>query len=180
MFRKSAIGLILGLALVLSVPAAPVPPPTADKTVGYALIDKLNRSFQDMAQKGTGGTDVVEKVLVGLMKDAKQARKDDKIDAVFFQRYSRVLRILYTAVLKDPDQTGILMPLIEREMAAFVSDMTGEKWSAEGKENIGQLAWAASQAIIELHLYLDTLDQRQQILKSFEVKYGYDPNKKKD
>jgi hypothetical protein len=179
MVKKTAFALAVGFALALFGMAADNPSAAPlDKAVGYSLIAKLNRSFQSMAQSGSGGVDVVSKALSALMKDAKQARKDAKIDAVFLQRFSRILRVLYTAVLSDPDQTGILMPLIEREMGDFVLEATGETWSGSGKNSIGQLANAVAQSIIDLHIYLNTMDQRETIMKSFEEKYGVDAKKK--
>ena len=179
MVKKTALALVLGFALALLGTAAENPSAAPlDKTVGYALIAKLNRSFQSMAQSGAGGAEIVSKALTTLMKDAKQARKEAKIDPVFFQRFSRFLRVLFTAVLSDPDQTGILMPIIEREMGDFVLEATGESWSGSGKGSIGQLANAVAQSIIDLHIYLNTLDQRETIMKSFEEKYGVDAKKK--
>jgi len=179
MVRKTALALVIGFALVLTGTSAEnFSASSFDKNVGYSLIAELSRSFQNMAQSDVGGPAAVTHVLTALMKDAKQARKDAKINAVFFQRFSRILRILYTAVLADPDKTGILMPLIEREMGDFVLEATGESWSGSGRSGIGQLANAVAQSIIDLHIYLDTMDQRENIMKSFEDKSGVEPKKK--
>jgi hypothetical protein len=167
MIRKTAWALILGLAVSVTVSAAMDAAATFNKQAGLMLLTKISHSFQAMAESGSGGPGILAKVFTDLMKEAKQNRKDAKIDAVFFQRFSRVLRVLYAAVLPDPDETGILKPLIEREMGDFVLESTGENWTGSSPGAIGQLANAVALSLIDLRIYLDTLSQREAIMKSF-------------
>jgi|Deesub1362B_J571_1020462.scaffolds.fasta_scaffold00671_12 hypothetical protein len=148
----------------------------AKEKAGYALLDKLNLGFKEMAEKGTGGWEEVSKFLQGLMVEAKKAKKEELIDPVFYRKYTRLLMILKLFVI--PDKEGILTPLIERELSEFVEDVTGEKKEGlTGKSAIGIVASAVAEEILNLYLYLKTKKDRAELMKELEKKFGARPKK---
>jgi hypothetical protein len=144
----------------------------AKNEAGYVLLDKIITGFKTMAQKGTGGYESVNDLLEGAMGEAKAARAQGKIDAHFFSRYRRLLIVAKLAVVDSPyDREGILDEFIVREINAFVDDVTGERGTleatGENKRGIGAVAGAMAEEIINLHVYLDGLKTRPELLKKF-------------
>lgn len=135
-----------------------------DKT-GYALLDKIVITFRDLAQHGSGGIENVDSLLEEMMADAIKAREDNKVDLVFFRRYNRLLMVLKLSIVED--DKGILSSLIEREVSSFVLDVKGEKANVQGKEAIGTIASAIADEILNLHLYLDNRERRDELMKEF-------------
>ncbi len=68
-----------------------------------------------------------------------------------------------------PDQEGILRPIIDREIRDFVKDVLGDDWRHE--DGIGKVAYAFGDEIINLQLYLDNLEVKEKLWKSFEGKF---------
>jgi len=169
MLRKTTVLsclLIFGLALA----AAENPDPRA----GYAVLDSFVGMFQEMSQKGTGGFDVVDKALQKIMADVKKAKAEGKIDKIFYARMTRLLAVVRLAVQPDPEI--ILGPYIQKEIAEFVREVTGEGMTGDGKRGIGAIAEAMAQEIINLRIYLETLPRRAELMKSLEQ--GLLPDKK--
>jgi len=142
---------------------------------GYVLLDKIITGFKAMAQKGTGGFESVNNLLEEAMAEAKAAKAQGKIDSPFFSRYQRLLVVAKLAIIDQPyDREGILDEFIAREINAFVDDVTGERGTLEGKgENkrgIGAVAGAMAEEIINLHVYLDGLKTRPELLKKFGLR----------
>ena len=137
---------------------------------GTALLDRLNLMFKDLAEKGSGGEAAVVPGLQALLADAKKAREENRIDAVFFRRYRRILMVLRLMVLED--NQGILSPLIERELGDFVEDVKGERIEMSGEKAIAAVAGSVAAEILDLHLYPERLKAREKLMKEFEKKYG--------
>jgi hypothetical protein len=77
-----------------------------------------------------------------------------------------------------PDPGGILMPVIDREIADFLRDVTCEDVVARtGPAAVGQVANAIAEELVNLQVYLDTLDMRQAKRKKFDE--GMTPRPKK-
>ena len=149
----------------------------AKEEAGYALLDKLNLGFREMAMKGTGGWEKVNKLLEELMADAKKAKKEGLIDPVFYRKYTHLLMILKLVVI--PDKEGILTPLIDREVGNFVENVTGKRIeNITDKSKIGCFASAIVEEIMNLYLYLRTKKDRAKLMKELEKKFGAKPKKK--
>ena len=150
------------LIFILSLGAAENPDPRA----GYAVLDSFVGMFQEMAQKGTGGFDVVDKALQKIMADVKKAKAEGKIDKIFYARMTRLLGVVRLAIQPDPEI--ILEPFIEKEIAEFVREVSGEEMITGNKRGIGAIAMAMAHEIINLRLYLETLPRRAELMKNME------------
>jgi hypothetical protein len=125
----------------------------ADKA-GYALLDKMVAQFDQLAA-GSGATgEEISKALNEMMALAKKAQAEKRIDETFYRRYTRVLLVMRLVVIdhkEDPER--ILLPLAERELAAFVKDVTGAE--ADNKTLPTELSKAIVQEVDGLKRYLD-------------------------
>ncbi len=80
--------------------------------------------------------------------------------------------ILFTMTL------GIQVTISNREIADFLRDVTGEDVAARtGPAAVGQVANAIAEELVNLQVYLDTLDMRQAMRKKFDE--GMTPRPKK-
>jgi hypothetical protein len=179
MNRKIALGICLTFIFVLTLSAiedgtaAPL-----DKKAGYALLASFRQTFREMAVTGAGGFEFVSKSFTRLSQECRQARKDGKIDALFNARFMRLLRFFWVLVVPDPGT--IMAPIIDRLAADFVEGASGEQWEATNPQNKIRLAAdALAQEIVSLHIYLDTWEQRAQLLKEIETDAGLKNDKKK-
>jgi hypothetical protein len=126
--------------------------------IGYELLDRYVSMFQKMAEKGTGGRDNVDKALQNMMQDVKKAMTEKNLDPVFFHRFTRLLMVTKLTIVED--QQGVFAGLIDQEVGAFVKDIRGVEAEVTGKKAIGVVADAIAQAVLELHIYLDTKKHR--------------------
>jgi hypothetical protein len=165
--RKNSIGPVIAMcAIALHLAAFEVSPAPGTKA-GYLLLDQYIKSFQEMATHGTGGKDILESYLQKMATDMKKAKEKGEIDLVFYTHFSRILAM--TKLFVAPDPGNILWPVINREAANFVKDITGEDPIASGgAPAIGQVANALAEEIVNLQIYLDTLDKRMSIRKKFD------------
>ena len=175
---KKVFGLIVLVALAFPALAGDAAAPAIDKKVGYALLDSFTTFFHDMAVSGSGGYEKVSAAFKKFMSDANQARQQNQIDQVFFARYKRILAVMGLTMI--PSGEGIFEDILNQELGHFVKDVLGEesKIGAKGQA-IGQLASAVSEEILNLHLYLDDLEAKEKLRKSFEGKF-LDAKPKKD
>jgi hypothetical protein len=146
-----------------------------NKDVGYALLDAVGQTFHEMAVSGTGGVEKVTGAVLKLMADARKARDQNQIDAVFFARYRRILAIIKLAVAPDPQ--GILVPMLNEEFARFVYGVLGEEYKVSGPEAIGQVANAIADELINLHLYLDNIETKEKLRQAWDEKMSGHTNK---
>ena len=138
----------------------------AMKKAGYTLLDMYVKSFQEMATRGTGSGEL-ETNLQAMAAEAKKAKEAGEINLVFYAHYARILAL--TKLLVNPDPGNLLMPVIDREIADFLKDVTGEDVIARaGSVAIGQVANALAEEIINLQIYLDTLDKREAMRKKLD------------
>ena len=163
--------LVAGLsAMVTIVPGAedsrPATSPAATQA-GYALLDQFVDAFHQMATEGTGGLAAVEERLQSIMAEARKDKDAGTITPVFFARFNRLLAV--TKLIMAPDKGGILVPVIGRTLEDFVGDMTGESLAEKGgPQAIGAVANAIAEEIVNLELYLGTLDRREALRKKLD------------
>jgi hypothetical protein len=137
----------------------------APKKAGDALLDNYVQMFKEMAEGGTGGgAAALEKRLQAWAADAKTAKEKGEIDLYFLSWYQRILAM--TKLFIAPDPGMLLKPVIDRELADFLMDTLGEEPAAgSGSEAIGQVAKALATEVINLQIYLDTMDKRAALMK---------------
>ena len=155
-------------------------PAAFDKKAGTAFLDSIATIFHDLAMSGGVKEDIVKRIedfLVTSMNDAKKAKDENKIDAVFFARYARLLAIIKLSLAPDPG--GILVPIINEETRRFVNEVLGEEWKGSGPGAIGQVANAISDEVVNLQLYMDNLEAKAKLRKAWEEKFTVLELKKK-
>jgi len=168
--RKMMIGLVLIVALGLPALAEDPLPAPADKKAAYRLLDSLGQMFHEMAVTGSGGKDTLEKSLQQFMAEAKKAKDEQRIDAIFFNRYARLLAVI--KLITAPDPGGILVPIIDREMSRFVAEVLGDDWQGSGAKAVGQVADAVAYEIIDLQMYLENPETRERLRKDWDKKFS--------
>jgi hypothetical protein len=139
----------------------------AMRKAGYTLLDMYVKGFQEMAARGTGSGEL-ETNLQAMAAEAKKAKEAGEINLVFYAHYARILAL--TKLIVKPDPGNLLMPVIDREIADFLKDVTGEDVVRDraGSVAIGQVANALAEEIINLQIYLDTLDKREAMRKKLD------------
>jgi hypothetical protein len=160
------------LFAALTVPALAAEPPSPvsmDKRAAYALLDSIGEMFHQMAATGTGWTEKLEKGLQQFMADAKKAKSQKQIDPVFYRRYWYLLAIVKMTARPDPG--GILLPVIDRELGQFVGSVLGEEWKGSGPGAIGQVLNAIAYEIVDLQMYVDNLEAREKLRKTWDEKF---------
>ncbi len=100
-------------------PGEPKGEVVAESGSGPVLVDKLVVLFEQMASSKAK----IDPVLDDLMASAKKARAEQRVDARFFARYTRLLQVFKLVTLEDKE--GILRPIADRECAAFIKDIEG-------------------------------------------------------
>jgi hypothetical protein len=134
---------------------------------GYALLDQFVDTFHQVATEGTGSLLAVEERLQAIMALARKDKDGGKITPAFFARFNRLLAV--TKLVMAPDEGGILVPVIGRTLEDFVGDMTGESLAEKGgPKAIGAVANAIAEEIVNLQIYLDTLDKREALRKKLD------------
>lgn len=118
------------------------------------------------ADEPAGGFDVVDKALQKIMAEVKKAKAEGKIDRIFTTRMTRLLVVVRLAIQPDPEI--ILGPFIQKEIAEFVREVSGEEMPGDGKRGIGAIASAMAHEIINLRIYLETLPRRAELMKNME------------
>jgi len=176
MSRMSRTILLAGLFIAGVSMAAPgvaatedsgaLPSPAATQA-GYALLDQFVDTFHQIATEGTGSLLAVEERLQAIMALARKDKDDGTIPPAFFARFNRLLAV--TKLIMAPDEGGILVPVIGRTLEDFVGDTTGESLAEKGgPKAIGAVANAIAEEIVNLQIYLDTLDKREALRKKLD------------
>lgn len=167
MLRKS-IGMILLCVFAAGPAAAAGEPVPFSIKAGYALLDLYINAFKTMAT--TGGKHTLGADLDQMLTEAKKARTAGDIDAPFLARYNRLVAVTKLITMQSTDKTAI--PVFKTELERFVMDVLGEEMKGEGAVGIGQMAEALAYAVIDLQIYLDTLDSRQARYDKFVKGFG--------
>ena len=140
---------------------------SAPSQAGYALLDQFVDTFHQIATEGKGGLWAVEERLQAMMAEARKDKDAGTVTPAFFARFNRLLAV--TKLIMAPDQGGILVPVIGRTIEEFVADVTGESLAEKGgPKAIGAVANAIAEEIVNLQIYLDTLDKREAIRKKID------------
>jgi hypothetical protein len=125
----------------------------AAEQAGYVLVDKLVGLFNKMANSPDVSYDQINTAISEMMVTARQAKAEQRIDQQFFDRYSRILRVIKLIIIED--KAEILRPVSGPECTAFVRDITGQKIEGMGDANLAITAQAITKELENLKKYLD-------------------------
>lgn len=125
----------------------------AAEQAGYVLVDKLVGLFNQMANSPDVSYDQINSAISEMMVTARQAKAEQRIDQQFFDRYSRILRVIKLVIIED--KAEILRPISGPECAAFIRDVTGQKIKGTGEANLAMTAQAIAKELENLKKYLD-------------------------
>jgi TonB family protein len=121
---------------------------------GYVLLDRMVVAFNEMSGAGEIGESKINFALNGMMSEARKAKAQEKVDRYFYERYTKILRILKLAVIYDPE--GILLNLLRKESVEFIGEVKGEDFYRGKEDNlITLLAEVITEEISNLKGYLD-------------------------
>jgi hypothetical protein len=109
--------------LVVAVGSQPL---LADDHSGNVLVDKLVQVLDNAARSTVLNPSDINKSLDDLKAQVTTAKSEHQVDDLFYNRYTRVLRMCKLATAHDEGDT-----LAQQEYAAFVKDVTGKKIDAE-------------------------------------------------
>jgi hypothetical protein len=168
-----ALMLVGGLVLALSGGAETAQAP-ADQT-GFQLLDRLVVCIVKAVAPG-GGSEGFDQNILLLAKDLKSAREAKRVDDLFAVRYLRLLSAVRQAVIRDPEV--LYWPMYRFNMIEFIEERTGQMpdWddllfmvNDHGGSGVGLgiLSDAIMSEIVSLHIHLENLARRPEILKSY-------------
>jgi hypothetical protein len=136
---------------------------TMSREAGFQLLDRLVVLVVKAAAPGGGGGDVGQEVVL-LAKNFQAIREAGQVDALFAVRYSRMLSAVRQSVLMDPEV--LRWPMYRYSMADFIEERTGRALLGAGV-GLGTVADAVMSEIVSLHIHLENLDRRPDILKTY-------------
>ena len=144
----------------------------AEESAGHALLDSLVVTFKELAEQREAVIANTNKALGEMMREARKAKAQGQIDAVFFKRFHRILMVINCVITPIPkDGAGIMKPLYFGAINKFIEDIEGEVFDIEkATENvaISKLTQAVSHELIELRIYLDNKDKREKLLEEYQ------------
>ena len=146
--------------------------------VGYQFLDRLVALLVKAVAPGGGPVDIGQEV-VCLAKELKAAHAAKRVDDLFAVRYSRLLSAVRQAVLMDPEV--LYWPMYRYNIVDFVEERTGRMpdWKdllfivndhGGAGVGLGFIADAVMSEVVSLHIHLETLARRAEILKGYMEK----------
>ncbi len=171
MIRKIVVS--LSVCILLGTFASFAGEKNTTHNTGYALLENLMTELTKSIRPGNKPSDL-EKIVDQLMAATQKARKTGTIDAVFSHRYAKMLSIVKLSRLKDPE--NLLWPLVEKTVGDYVESIEGKRPGDHfkkmyvdhgGQFGLAVIAGAVFNEVINLHIYLDTKEKRQTLLKTY-------------
>jgi hypothetical protein len=162
-------------AFAAAAPASRAQASSAPGGAGFDLLDRLIVAVVKGAAPGGNAGDIGADI-IELAKELKSARESKKVDDLFAVRYSRLLSAVRQSLLMDPE--ALYWPMYRFSMMDFIEERTGQmpEWkdvlfivNDHGGAGIGlgMIADAVISEVVSLHIYLETLDKRPEILKAY-------------
>lgn len=122
--------------------------------VGYLLLNGVITTFEVPVPKDP---EELKKQFLSslnrLLVEAQAARTQEKITAVFFERFKRVLLVLNLAILMEKDENRVLESFIIQEVNKF--DTSRKMGKEERVIGIGSVAGAVAEELMSMKKYLD-------------------------
>ncbi len=159
-----------------AAPAAAGAPATDAATLkdGYSLLNSLLGLFENLVpekkaaageQKVTkDGLAMVDERLSQLGVDSRAALEAGLIDKIFFHRYQRLL-MHYKLIIMPVVRGELLKDLIARAIDDFTWNVTYERWAWGDKDGIAKMTAALEEEFVQLMIYLDTRQKREELKK---------------
>lgn len=174
----TAVAAVVPAAETAAAPAGAGKGETTAVKDGYALLNSLLTLFENLmpekkAETGEqksqlSGFALVDSRLSQLSVDAKAAFDAGHIDRIFYHRYVRLLT-KYKLIITPVVRGGLLKEVLQRAFDDFVWNVTFVHWRWEDEDGIAKMAAATEEEFVQLMIYLDTRQQREELKK----KYGY-------
>ncbi len=106
-----------------------------------------------------------------MIAEAKKAKIAGDIDAVFFAQIFPDGRVTKLVPLKDPEK--MLAPILEGRIGPIYYAIPSEKkYRKKARARSAQMANALAFSIVDLQIYLDTLDSRQERYDKFVKRFN--------
>ncbi len=163
-------------------PTAEVAAPAGETAVikdGYALLNSLLTLFEDLAPEKNaapeekkvtkGGLALVDDRLSQLGIDSRAALEAGLIDKIFFHRFRRLL-MHYKLIITPVVRGDLLKDLFERAFDDFTWNVTYERWGWEDKDGITKIAAATEEEFVQLMIYLDTRQKREELKRKIGMR----------
>jgi hypothetical protein len=155
---------------------------------GYALLNSLLTLFENLVleKKAAPGEEKVTKSGFALVDsrlsqlgvDSKASHEAGLIDKIFFYRYRRLL-MHYKLIITPVVRGELLKDLFERAFDDFTWNVTYEHWRWEDKDGIAKVAAATEEEFVQLMIYLDTRQKRDELKKKIGMRILPPPPAKK-
>jgi hypothetical protein len=151
----------------------------SEESAGHALLDSLVVAFKELAEMRESVIERTGKALVSMMKEARNAKAQGQIDAVFFKRFHRILMVINCVITPvSKDGAGIMKPLYFGAINKFIEDIEGERFDLEKVEDyvaINKFTEAISHEIINLRIHLDNKEKREELLEEYQELLAISP-----
>ena len=167
---------IVPAVIMVMAPFCPAGPAqaAADQT-GFQFLARLVVLIVKSAAPGGSPADIGPDI-VQLAKELKAAREAKKVDDLFAVRYSRLLSAVRQALLMDPEV--LYWPMYRYTMVDFIEERTGRipAWKdilfivndhGGAGVGLGMIADAVMSEVVSLHLHLENLARRPDILQGY-------------
>jgi len=149
--------------------------PASAGPAGYQFLDRLVVMMVKSAAPGGGPVDIGPDIIL-LAKELKAAQAAKQVDDLFAVRYSRLLSAVRQALLMDPEV--LYWPMYRGTMVNFIEERTGRIPASKdilfivndhggAGVGLGMIADAVMSEVVSLHLHLENLSRRQDILQSY-------------
>ena len=175
MQKKARFMALIAAGLFAAAAMSAAQPAQAEASkAGYELLDRLVTLLVKAA--APGGTGDIGQEIVLLAKEAKAAQGAKRVDDLFAVRFSRLLSAVRQALIMDPEV--LFWPMYRYEMVDFIEERTGRTpdWKdllfivndhGGAGVGLGVIADAVMSEVVSLHIHLDNLARRPDILKSY-------------
>jgi hypothetical protein len=169
------VAIMLAGTLLPAVFSAAGPAQAPAEQAGFELLDRLVIDMVGAVAPGAGSTDLDQNILL-LAKELKSAREAKRVDDLFAVRYSRLLSAVRQAVTRDPEV--LYWPMYRFKIMDFIEERTGRMpdWddllfmvNDHGGSGVGLaiLSEAVMSEVVSLHIHLENLAKRPEILKGY-------------
>jgi hypothetical protein len=143
--------------------------------IGFDLLDRLVIAMVKVAAPGGGSANIDQDILL-LARELKSAREAKRVDDLFAVRYSRLLSAVRQALIRDPEV--LYWPMYRFTIADFIEERTGQmpEWDdllfmvndhGGSGVGLGAISDAVMSEVVSLHIHLENLARRPEILKSY-------------
>jgi hypothetical protein len=176
MKKKARLMALIAAGLLAAAAMSAAQPAQAEASkAGYELLDRLVTLLVKAAAPGSGSGDIGQEIVL-LAKEAKAAQGAKRVDDLFTVRFSRLLSAVRQALIMDPEV--LFWPMYRYEMVDFIEERTGRipDWKdllfivndhGGAGVGLGVIADAVMSEVVSLHIHLDNLARRPDILKSY-------------